>query len=214
MPLRAGCLRRFTIEMASTLAVPHEYKETVKKSVFLAQAAAAADVQAAMDLVAQYSDADATHNCWAYRVGTAYRFSDDGEPGGTAGRPILQAIEGQGCDQVVVVVTRWYGGINLGTGGLARAYGGAAANCLRLARQVQIIDTVNASCVCGFADLQWLKSRLAQAGATIMSESFSSDGVALTLTVPRAVLHDLSRAVSNASRGQSTLQVSDADRPG
>jgi putative IMPACT (imprinted ancient) family translation regulator len=198
--------------MASTLAAPHEYTETVKKSVFMARASAAADVRAAMGLVAQYSDAGATHNCWAYRVGTAYRFSDDGEPGGTAGRPILQAIEGQDCDQVVVVVTRWYGGINLGTGGLARAYGGTAANCLRLAQRVQIIDTVSASCVCGFADLQWLKSRLAQAGATITAESFGADGVALTLSVPRAVLDDLRQAVSNASRGQSTLRVSDADR--
>jgi putative IMPACT (imprinted ancient) family translation regulator len=61
------------------------------------------------------------------------RFNDDGEPAGTAGRPILQAIEGQGMDRVVVVVKRWYGGIKLGAGGLMRAYGGTAAECLRRA---------------------------------------------------------------------------------
>ena len=79
------------------------------------------------------ADPTATHNCWAYRIGSEYRFSDDGEPAGTAGRPILAAIDGQGCDQVVVVVTRWYGGIKLGAGGLVRAYGGCAAECLRAA---------------------------------------------------------------------------------
>ena len=77
---------------------------------------------------------DATHHCWAYRIGPAYRFGDDGEPGGTAGAPILRAIEGQGVDRVMVVVVRFYGGVKLGTGGLARAYGGTAAECLRMLR--------------------------------------------------------------------------------
>jgi uncharacterized YigZ family protein len=193
--------------MAHTLAAPHQYKETVKKSVFLAQAAPAADAHEAMRRVAQYSLAEASHNCWAYRAGAAYRFSDDGEPGGTAGKPILQAIDGQGCDQVVVVVTRWYGGINLGTGGLARAYGGAAANCLRLAPQVEIVDTVVASCSCAFSDLQWIKSRLAQGGATITGEAYGGSGVTLTLSVPRAALQDLQAVLANASRGLSTLSV-------
>ena len=92
-------------------------------------------------LYCEIGDPQATHNCWAYRIGQQYRFSDDGEPGGTAGRPILQAIEGQGFDQVVVVVTRWYGGIKLGAGGLARAYGGCAAECLRLADRVPIVES-------------------------------------------------------------------------
>src|SRR3546814_18000784 len=76
---------------------------------------------------------DATHNCWAWRIGDDYRSNDDGEPAGTAGRPILAAIDGQGMDRVVVVVTRWFGGIKLGAGGLVRAYGGTAAECLRRA---------------------------------------------------------------------------------
>ncbi|CAM5191071.1 YigZ family protein [Oligella ureolytica] len=59
-----------------------------------------------------------------------YRFNDDGEPGGTAGRPILAAIEGRDLTNIVVLVIRYYGGIKLGTGGLVRAYGGTAAKCL------------------------------------------------------------------------------------
>ncbi|OZI60157.1 IMPACT family protein [Bordetella genomosp. 11] len=193
--------------MASTLAGPNIYRETIKKSVFLAHAGPAADVDAAMAFIAAHSDAGATHNCWAYRIGAAYRFSDDGEPGGTAGRPMLQAIDGQDCDRVAVVVTRWYGGINLGTGGLARAYGGAAANCLRLAPRVEIIDTVNATCACSYTELQHLKARLAQAGATITHEAFEAEGVVLTLSVPRQSLEALDAWLVNFSRGRSSLRT-------
>ena len=84
-----------------------------------------------MRFFAANSDPEATHNCWAYKIGQEYRFNDDGEPGGTAGRPILQAIEGQGMDRVAVLVVRWFGGVKLGAGGLVRAYGGCAANCGR-----------------------------------------------------------------------------------
>ncbi len=97
------------------------HEQEIKKSRFLAQAAPVDTPEQALAFVQAMSDPAATHNCWAYRIGQAYRFNDDGEPGGTAGRPILQAIEGQGIDCAVVVVTRWYGGIKLGAGGLARA---------------------------------------------------------------------------------------------
>jgi putative IMPACT (imprinted ancient) family translation regulator len=197
--------------MASTLATPNEYRETVKKSVFLAHAAPVANAEEAMDFIARHSDAGATHNCWAYRVGNAYRFNDDGEPGGSAGRPILQAIDGQDCDRVAVLVIRWFGGIKLGTGGLVRAYGGSAASCLRLARRVAIIDTVTAYCTCGFGDLQWIKSRAAHAGAAVTAEIFDPVGVTLALAVPRAALEGLAQAVANATRGQTLLAMRDED---
>ena len=100
------------------LAAPATLRQEVKKSIFVANAANIAVPDAALDFVAAVSDRGATHNCWAYRIGQQYRFNDDGEPGGTAGRPILQAIDGQLMDRTVVVVTRWYGGIKLGAGGL------------------------------------------------------------------------------------------------
>ncbi|AOB30936.1 thymidylate synthase [Bordetella sp. H567] len=200
---------RAATDVAVTLAATHVYRETIKKSVFLAQAGPAADVDAAMAFIAGHSDPGATHNCWAYRIGAAYRFSDDGEPGGTAGRPMLQAIDGQDCDRVAVVVTRWYGGINLGTGGLARAYGGTAANCLRLAQRIEIIDTVSATCACSYAELQPLKSRLAQAGATITREAFGAGGVVLAVSVPRHALDGLNAWLVNFSRGQSALRLDD-----
>ncbi|NIA29407.1 MAG: YigZ family protein [Actinobacteria bacterium] len=77
---------------------------------------------------------DATHNCFAYRIGNGRnettRFNDDGEPSGTAGRPILQAITTRNLTNVCIVVTRYFGGTKLGTGGLIRAYGGAASQVL------------------------------------------------------------------------------------
>ena len=107
--------------MTDTLAAPASHSVDVRHSRFRAQAAHAASIDAALGFLVGHSDRDATHNCWAYRIGAEYRSSDDGEPAGTAGRPILAAIDGQGLDQVVVVVTRWYGGIKLGAGGLVRA---------------------------------------------------------------------------------------------
>lgn len=82
---------------------------------------------------------DATHNCFAWRLSGSdhMRYSDDGEPSGTAGRPILREIDGRGLVDVAVVVTRYYGGTKLGTGGLMRAYGGAAAQTLDLCPVVE-----------------------------------------------------------------------------
>ncbi|HHZ07587.1 MAG TPA: YigZ family protein, partial [Rhizobiales bacterium] len=105
------------------LTRPATFEQAVKKSRFLATAIPVADEDEAKAAIAAHAHADASHNCWAWRIGAAYRFSDDGEPGGTAGKPILAAIDGQSVDRVAVVVTRWFGGVLLGSGGLVRAYG-------------------------------------------------------------------------------------------
>ena len=107
--------------MSHTLTAPCAHQEDIKKSRFAAFAAPVSTVDEAMRFFAANSDPEATHNCWAYKIGQEYRFNDDGEPGGTAGRPILQAIEGQGMDRVAVLVVRWFGGVKLGAGGLVRA---------------------------------------------------------------------------------------------
>src|SRR6185437_8147880 len=114
----------------------------------------------ALACLREVADPAATHNCWAWRIGDGYRFNDDGEPGGTAGRPILQAIDGQQMDGVAVVVTRWYGGTKLGAGGLVRAYGGTAAECLRQAGRIALVAMARLGVHCDFADLPLLKARL------------------------------------------------------
>jgi uncharacterized YigZ family protein len=119
-----------------TLAAPAEAQTRVKASVFLAHAAPAADEEEARGILAAREKAmwDATHHCsaWKLRGGVA-RANDAGEPNGSAGAPILAAIEGAGVTDVIVIVTRWYGGTKLGVGGLVRAYGEAAALAIEAA---------------------------------------------------------------------------------
>ncbi|KAK7346052.1 hypothetical protein VNO80_20565 [Phaseolus coccineus] len=108
-------------------------KKEIKKSKFIAIAGHIPDEKSAMSFLSQVRDPRATHNTWAYKVGDQYRSNDDREVSGTAGKPIQAAIDSSGIDRVMVVVIRHYGGIKLGTGGLVRAYGGIASECLRIA---------------------------------------------------------------------------------
>lgn len=107
------------------------FEKDIKKSKFIAIAGSVSDDKSAMSFLSQVRDPKATHNCWAYKVGDQYRSNDDGEPSGTAGKPIYSAISTSGIDRVMVVVIRYFGGIKLGTGGLVRAYGGVASECLK-----------------------------------------------------------------------------------
>ncbi len=126
-----------------TLAESFRYEiDKVKGSRFIATAAPVGSPENALAFVESIRRKfhDATHNCFAWRIAPGkdlFRYSDDGEPSGTAGRPILQEIDGRGLENVTVVVTRYYGGTKLGTGGLLRAYGGAAAEALDLAKIIE-----------------------------------------------------------------------------
>ncbi|MEW9570188.1 YigZ family protein [Rhodanobacter sp. Si-c] len=196
-------------ETPHTLVAACRHTEDIKKSRFLALAAPVATPEQALAFVREASAADATHNCWAYRIGQDYRFNDDGEPGGTAGRPILQAIEGQGFDRVAVVVTRWYGGIKLGAGGLARAYGGTAAECLRTAERVPIVAMARLVLDCDFAELALLKARLRELGAEPAREHFGADGVTLELELPTRRVAEAERRIADLSRGRITVRRMD-----
>jgi uncharacterized YigZ family protein len=185
-----------------TLGSPWRHEEDIRKSRFLAQAAPVGSTAEALAFVDSVSDTTATHNCWAYRIGDAYRFNDDGEPGGTAGRPMLQAIDGQRCDRVIVVVTRWYGGIKLGAGGLARAYGGTAAECLRLAPRVTIVAMGRLFICCDFAELALVTTRIRDMEGTIEQEVFVADGAELTVLAPLDRLEAIAARVVDLSRGR------------
>jgi uncharacterized YigZ family protein len=190
-------------ETLSTLAQPCRHQEEIRKSRFLALAAPVESAEQALAFVREVGDPTATHNCWAYRIGQDYRFNDDGEPGGTAGRPILQAIEGQEMDRVAVVVTRWFGGIKLGAGGLVRAYGGTAAECLRRAERVPIVAMARLGLRCDFAELALLKARLKDLQAEVEHEAFGADGVELQLRLPDSRVAEARLRISDISRGRS-----------
>ncbi|MBN6148765.1 YigZ family protein [Xanthomonas sp. AmX2] len=188
--------------MPDTLAHPVSHGVEIKHSRFLAQAAPIAEASAALAFVQQVEVADATHNCWAYRHGDDYRSSDDGEPSGTAGRPILAAIDGQGFDRVVVVVTRWYGGIKLGAGGLVRAYGGTAAECLRAAPRQPLLAWSTLQLDCGFDDLGLVHAALHAYAAEKLGERFDADGAQLTVRLPRDQADALKSRLRDATRNR------------
>ncbi|MBB6467941.1 putative YigZ family protein [Aminobacter lissarensis] len=193
-----------------TLTQPETFAQDIKKSRFLAAAGPVADEAAAKAFVAAHSDAGANHNCWAWRVGQSYRFSDDGEPSGTAGKPILQALDGQSLDYVAVVVTRWFGGILLGSGGLVRAYGGTAAACLRAATRTEIVVSVEAKVTCGFADLAIVQARLAaQPGVRMTAETFTATGAELVVALPEADIAVIVRMIADLTSGRAIVDLPD-----
>lgn len=190
-----------------TLASGHSFELLVKKSRFLAQAVPVETPEQAMAELASLSDHAATHNCFAYRVGDQYRFSDDGEPGGTAGRPILAAIEGRGLDGVLVVVTRWYGGIKLGAGGLARAYGGSASECLRTAPTRVVRARVRVALEAGFTEMGAVYAVLERLGIERLGEDYRADGVVLEVELDQRDLPGLEAAMADATRGRVAPRV-------
>lgn len=192
--------------MAHTLSETCSYQEEIRKSRFLVWAGPVRTPVEATDFIAQHADLTATHNCWAWKIGQAYRFNDDGEPGGSAGKPILQAIDGQGLDQVVVLVVRWFGGIKLGTGGLVRAYGGTAAQCLRLAPKTELLDLVSYRCQCGFSDMALVQSRFPGFAIQVVDEAFNASGVTWTLSLPLPQAVAFSQEFANLTRGQGLFE--------
>ena len=191
--------------MTDTLAGPADFLLEVKHSRFLAQAGPVDSAEAAHAYMATVADPTATHNCWAWRVGDQYRSSDDGEPAGTAGRPILAAIDGQGYDRVAVVVTRWFGGIKLGAGGLVRAYGGAAAECLRRAQRLPLVAMRTVELQAGFDDIGAVHTVLAAIGAEKRDERYEADGLHLEVTVAESQLDALRVQLRDATRDRARL---------
>jgi putative IMPACT (imprinted ancient) family translation regulator len=196
---------------AETLAAPAQAALEARRSRFLAHAAPVESPEEAMDWLAGRADPQATHNCWAWRIGAAYRFNDDGEPGGSAGRPILAAIDGQGIDRVAVLVVRWYGGTNLGVGGLVRAYGGVAAECLRTAARRPLVAWRDARLQCDFALAGGVHDLLARHGARKTGESFDEHGLHLSLRLPASNYGELADRLRDLSRGAVVLRSLEPD---
>ena len=188
-----------------TLTAEASLQQDVRRSRFLARAAPVESVDAAVAFFARVREADATHNCWAYRIGASYRFNDDGEPGGTAGRPILQAIDSQALDRVAVVVARWFGGIKLGAGGLVRAYGGAAAECLRLAPRSAIVERITVLVRCDFASAGALRARLGDYDAAKREEHADAEAVELAIELPAARVDAFAALVRDLTRGRGRV---------
>jgi len=181
----------------------------VKKSRFIAIAAPVDSPDAALAFIEAERDPQATHNCWAFRTGSRYRFSDDGEPGGTAGRPILSAIEGQRVDNAVVLVIRHFGGIKLGAGGLVRAYAGAASACLRAAEKQPLICLVDMTFTAPFDTIGIVHGLISRTGSTLRSEIYTESGVVFELRVPGDQHGVIAEELRNATAGAIDLPLAE-----
>jgi uncharacterized YigZ family protein len=178
-------------------AAPHECELEVKKSRFIARAARVANRKEAMAFLAQVKRAypDARHHCWAYRLGNPHSAAgaaanDDGEPAGTAGKPILNVIQHKPIGDVMVVVVRYFGGIKLGAGGLVRAYSSAAEAVLSALPLVSIEPTVHQRVECGFAQEQPLRHWALQHEAQVVQAVYAEQ-VCLELVLPVKALGSL-----------------------
>lgn len=193
--------------MSYTLITPITLSEEIKKSRFIVNAAPINNAIHASEFIESISDPNATHNCWAWKLGSQYRFSDDGEPTSTAGRPILAAIEGQDCDQIVVVVTRYFGGIKLGTGGLMRAYGGSTSHCLQQAELTPIILRITCTIACLYSEWPIIENKLKEAAAIIEEQYFNESGTHLKIAITKDQVTFLNESLRNLTRGREKLTI-------
>ena len=157
---------------------------------------------------------DATHNCWAWVVGppgstSRIGMSDAGERHGTAGRPMLTVLLHSGLGDVAAVVSRWYGGTKLGTGGLVKAYGGAVQQALEGLPRTERVDFVPLTIGIGYAAVTVVRQLLAAHEAEVLDEAYGEE-VRYAVRVPRPSVEPLRAALLDATRGQATIVVDDA----
>jgi uncharacterized YigZ family protein len=157
---------------------------------------------------------DATHNCWAYLVGAPgstdrIGMSDAGEPHGTAGRPMLTVLQHSGVGDIVAVVTRYYGGTNLGTGGLVKAYGGTVQLALSTLPRIERIDYAEVSVIVGYDAISAVQQLLGRYESTSVSEEYG-ERATVRLRVPRSRVSALREALLDATSGRAELEVEDA----
>lgn len=156
--------------------------------------------------LAIHSDPNATHNCWAYRIGQTYRFNDDGEPSGTAGKPMLSALDGSGFDHIGALVIRHYGGIKLGTGGLARAYGGTIARLLQQAPYTQHQPMSEVQLQVDFQHSQMVFQLIGQLDGQVMEQSFAPEGTLFRVSLPEDSKPDFIKDIENLTKGSALIK--------
>ncbi len=197
-----------------TITSPCRHEETIKRSRFVAHALRVESGEEALERARALSDAKARHNCFAYRLSSgAERSNGDGEPGGTAGPPILAAITGAELHDVMVVVQRFKpdSAPKLGTGGLVRAYGGAAAACLAAADRERVVARVRG--VVHYApedtgSVFQLLSEYSPSGG----EGVSDDGtLQASFLAPRDAVDSLRERLADATKGRARCILGDSE---
>jgi uncharacterized YigZ family protein len=188
-------------------------EQIIDRSRFIAtvgRAGTVDDARAFIDAV-RTEFPDATHNCWAYVVGPpgdtrTIGMSDAGEPSGTAGRPMLDVLLGSGMGDVVAVVTRYYGGVKLGRGGLVRAYGGAVKLALDDLPRTERVPSTELVVEFGYPAVSPLKSILTGLEGVILEEAYGAT-VTLTIRVPNEHVERLMEALAGLTDGAARVEL-------
>jgi uncharacterized YigZ family protein len=187
----------------------------VSNSRFIATAAPSATVEQARALVAaiRAEMPDASHHVYAYIVGhgatTTLGMTDDGEPPGTAGRPVMAVLNGSGLGDITLVVTRYFGGTLLGTGGLVRAYGDAAKAVLAILPREEKIERHSLTLVLPYAAYEPARRLLASLAGSVLDESFAAE-VTLRVLLPLAQVDQFVAAIGELTAGQAQIDDSGA----
>lgn len=189
----------------TTVAKATEHLEIVKGSRFIAWVTPLEpeeDIEVHIEAIRLRYD-DASHHCFAYKQGQTMRFSDDGEPGGTAGRPMLEVIQKRNLDHSLAVVTRYFGGTKLGAGGLVRAYSGSVAKALDQAGTFEVKDRVKLQFELPFARMDSVHRLLNSINALSKDHTnYSDQGLILTISLFEEDQDDLKKALISVTRGE------------
>ena len=191
-----------------TLSKEAEVSFIEKKSEFIGHAAPVKTEEEAMEYINKIRKkyGDATHNCYAYMLANgSARYSDDGEPQGTAGVPILSVIQKGGFTDAVIVVTRYFGGILLGAGGLVRAYSASARDAVAAAKIVTYAQYSEFRVRCSYSDYQKLIPLIERLGVKEDGSEFT-DAVTLNLAAKPEVFKQFSEKLSEMSGGRLTAE--------
>lgn len=190
-----------------TVEVPAESEIKIKSSRFIGYLHPVNTPDEAMKVLETLSRRyyDASHHCYAYRIGEGdqalYRFSDDGEPAGTAGKPILQALQAFPLTNVILIVTRYFGGTKLGTGGLIRAYGQSAEETIQQAKIVTRVRTRTIILLCTYTDGPVVTRLIHQNGAQI-EQSRYEENIAFTIQVRLSAVDALLDQLKDSTCGR------------
>ncbi|NCT84387.1 MAG: YigZ family protein [Comamonadaceae bacterium] len=189
--------------MSLTLAAPAQHELIIKKSRFLGRVEPCADRAAALARVAalRAEHPGAAHVCWALLAGGHSAANDDGEPGGTAGRPMLDVLRHQGLDGVLATAVRYFGGVKLGAGGLVRAYTDCIAQALLTAEKVERVAQTELRCSLPYAQEGLVRRALDAAGAALLDVSHGGL-VTLRFSVAATEAAALQARLNEASAGR------------
>lgn len=180
-----------------------------KRSSFLGHVRFAGTEDAAREFINEMKKKhyDARHNCWCYIIrGGAVRYSDDGEPQGTAGLPMLEVFRREGVENVVCVVTRYFGGVLLGTGGLLRAYTKSAKDALDAAGIAAVRRWVKLETVCPYSLLERMKTECMALEGAVSDVEYGAD-VRMSFLLPEAKAEAFCARVTELSAGQSSAKA-------